>query len=96
MFWNEKLFSFPNLSACPTDATSDGTSDCKCTATGATTDGTADCKCAKNFQFNADKSACVGKFHRNSKDNTPKGGCTVGWVQDSCQAPKLIPGHSLA
>ena len=32
MFWNEKLFSFPNLSACPTDATSDGTSACKCPA----------------------------------------------------------------
>ena len=49
LFWNEKLFSFPNLSACPTDATSDGTSDCKC---------------AENFQFNDDKTACVGKFQR--------------------------------
>ena len=61
---NEKLFFFPNFSACPTGATSDGTAECTCTATDATTDGTADCKCAADFQFNADKTACVGKSHR--------------------------------
>ena len=61
---NEKFFFFPNLSECPTGATSDGTAECKCTATDATTDGTAPCKCAENFQFNADKTACVGKSHR--------------------------------
>ena len=61
---NEKLFFFPNLLACPTGATSDGTAECKCTATDATTDGTAPCKCAENFELNADKTACVGKSHR--------------------------------
>ena len=24
------------------------------------------------------------------------GGCIIGWVQDSCEALKLIPGHPLA
>ena len=72
-----KTFLFPNLSACPTGATSDGTKKCECTATGATTDGTADCKCAGNFQFNDDKSACVGKVHRILKDNTPQGGYII-------------------
>ena len=60
----KNLFFFANLSACPTGATSDGTKECECTATDATTDGTADCKCAANFQFNGDKTACVGKSHR--------------------------------
>ena len=58
------LHFFPNLSACPTGATSDGTTECECTATGATTDGTADCKCAENFQLNDAKTQCVGKSHR--------------------------------
>ena len=59
-----KTFLSPNLSACPTGSKGDGSAECACTATGATTDGTADCKCAENFQFNADKTACVGKSHR--------------------------------
>ena len=74
---NEKLFFFPYFSACPTGAASDGTKKCECTATGATTDGTADCKCAENFQFNDDKTACVGKVHRILKDNTPQGSYIV-------------------
>ena len=61
---NEKLFFFPNLSACPAGSVSDGATACACTATDATTDGTAACKCAANFQFNADETACVGKSHR--------------------------------
>ena len=28
--------------------------------------------------------------------STLKDQYTVGWVQDSCQGPKLIPGHPLA
>ena len=69
MWWKKAfndflLLNFKFFSACPTGATSDGTAECKCTATDATTDGTADCKCAADFQFNADKTACVGKSHR--------------------------------
>ena len=72
-----KTFLFPNLSACPTGATSDGTKKCECTATGATTDGTADCKCAENFQLNDAMTECVGKSHRivtsnKEKDFSPK------------------------
>ena len=71
------LWFFPNLSACPTGSTSDGTKECECTATGATTDGTADCKCAENFQLNDAMTECVGKSHRiitsnKEKDFSPK------------------------
>ena len=38
-----------------------------------------------------------GRFQIEMKQNRYfSSGCSVGWVQDSCQAPKLIPGHPLA
>ena len=86
--FNLKWKTFLNLSACPSGATSDGSKKCKCNATGATTDGTADCKCAVNFQFNDDKTACVGKVHRILKDNTPQGEYIV--IVD--RSPKEIKG----
>ena len=42
---NEKLFFFPNLSACPTGATSDGTEKCKCTANVGETVQNGACAC---------------------------------------------------
>ena len=81
-----KTFLFPNLSACPTGSKGDGSAECACTATGATTDGTADCKCAEDFQFNADKTACVGKCHRII---LPHGGCMV-MIDRSCKGIKGV------
>ena len=46
-------FHFQNLLACPTDATSDGTSACACDA---------------NFQVNTAGTACEGKSQGISND----------------------------